>query len=98
MKYNVHVFAVVRVKVAGVEADSQTEAIEKARACVDWYGTFENISVRGKHVPGVHIDATEFAEEFSHYLVDEQDDPEYNNSQWFDSAPALVAKHARLRD
>ena len=35
MKYDVHIFAVARVKVAGIAAQSQAEAIVKAEDSVD---------------------------------------------------------------
>ena len=42
MKYDVHIFAVARVKVAGIAAQSQAEAIVKAEDSVDLYHLFDN--------------------------------------------------------
>lgn len=92
MKHDVHVFAIVRVKIENVEAESQTEAIDKAEKAVDfhrllhqsdrslaaysrdWYGT-----------SGIAVTCVEFAEECSHYLVDEAGDEEYARSKWYQS-------------
>jgi hypothetical protein len=82
MKYDVHVFATIRVKVSDVEAESQEEAIKKAEDSIDFYDLL--LDVKGKD--------TEFAEEIGYYLVDEhgdraedkENDEEnaYVNSRW----------------
>ena len=79
MKYNVHLYAVVRVKVPDVEAESQKEAIEKAEAQVDLYSTFdwEGLPINGGIV------AFDYAEEIAYYLVDEHGDEEYLDSKWW---------------
>ena len=43
MKYDVHIFALVRVKVAGVEADSQMNAIEAAEETLDMETLFASV-------------------------------------------------------
>jgi hypothetical protein len=66
-KYNVHIFAVYRVKITDVEATCQTEAIAAAM----------------KQFDPDHPKDPEFAEEVSHYLVDEQGDTEFENSCFY---------------
>ena len=83
-KYHVHCFAVVRVRVPNVRAMSQQQAIELATKSVNWHrvlGDGYNIPP----TPGEPVSDQEFAEEFSHFLVDEADDPEYEQSRWYNS-------------
>ena len=83
-EHDVHIFAIVRVKVPGVKAKSQIQAIEEARGRVDFYRLFELCAQPG-------TECVEFAEEFSHYLVDEEDDLEYNATRWYkDGADGIV--------
>lgn len=72
----VHIFAVVRVKVAGIDANSQTEAIVKTEDSVDLYRLFENRSAFG-------VETTEFADEISFYRVDEVGDSTYERSCYY---------------
>jgi hypothetical protein len=83
MKYNVHLFAVVRVKAVDIEAESQTEAIQKGRehilkACGD---DLRGVLYENPGIPG--IEHAEFNEEFDGYLVDEQGDDGYNRSRYY---------------
>jgi hypothetical protein len=78
MKYDVHIFAVVRVKIAGVDAESQTEAIVNAEDSVDLYRLFENPGAFG-------VEATDFADEITHYLVDEVGDSTYERSRFYEA-------------
>ena len=80
MKYDVHIFAVVRVKVEDVEADSQEEACKKAEQKTDLYRLFESFS------PACRCDM-EYAEEIQHFLVDEVGDTEYDNSRRYEYSP-----------
>ena len=73
MKYNVHIFTVVRVKVTDVEAESQAEAMKKAEEQIDFNAMFKDIT---------NVE-TEWGEEHSHVLVDEVNDEEYENSKWY---------------
>ena len=97
MKHNVHVFAVVRVKVEGIEAESHDDAVKKAMEQFhDLYDLFDTQNFR--HLPEGVTDV-EFGEEFSHFLVDEVDlsrrsngqtgaeaeDPEFERSTWHDA-------------
>lgn len=94
MKHDVHVFVVVRVKCAGIEAESHDEAAKKAMERFhDLYGLFETANFR--HLPEGVTDV-EFGEEFSHFLVDREDDPEHEWSTWHnaqgDLEPFLVER------
>ncbi len=79
--YDVHIYAVVRVKAPNVEAVSQEEAIRNAD--VDLYGLFDN------HAKPGEIE-TEYAEEQAYYLVDEAGDEEHERSRWHDGEFRIV--------
>ena len=91
MIFDVHLFAVVRVKVTGVEADSASEAAAKADKSVEPCAIFDealnaaSADVVGwrDRLPGAKIEYVEFADEIVDYLVDEQGDEEFLNSRWF---------------
>ena len=83
MKYDVHIFAIVRVKVAGISAESQAEAIEKAEDSVDLYRLFDNPGAFG-------VEATEFADGISHYLVDEVGASTYKRSRFYEADGTTV--------
>lgn len=68
--YDVHIFAVVRVKVSGIRAHTQKNALADAEQAVDFDQLF-------------NTERAEYAEEISHYLVDVAGDAEYEESQWF---------------
>lgn len=74
MKYDVHLFPIVRVKVHGVEAGSQEEAIKKAEESTDFDDLFNK-------APDI-----EYAEEVAYYLIDEVGDEEYERTRWHDGA------------
>jgi hypothetical protein len=74
VKYDVHLFPIVRVKVHGVEAGSQEEAIKKAEESTD----FDNLFNKAPDI--------EYAEEVAYYLVDEVGDEEYERTRWHDGA------------
>ena len=69
MKYNVHIFAVVRISVPSVEADSQEDACRKAVANTNLYDA-------------VKWADTEYAEDVIEYSVDVEGDMEYQHSRW----------------
>jgi len=73
MKYDVHLFTVVRVKVCNVEADSHVEAAKKAAEQTDMYSLFSGSS------NGI---TTEWGEEHSHALVDVVGDTDFAHSKW----------------
>jgi hypothetical protein len=79
MQYDVHIFAVVRVKVCGVEAKSQVDAIKKAEADVNLSEAFLNTPLRSSHPV-----ETEFAEEIQSFLVDVVGDDDYSETCAFD--------------
>lgn len=81
MKYNVHLYALVRVKVNGIEAESQTEAIDKAEGLINFNDLFDDD--HPSYARGV-VDHIEYAEEIPHALVDEDGDRDYENSQLYD--------------
>ena len=70
MKYDAHIYATVRVKVCGVEANSQKEAIKKAENQTDLYETL-----------GESGHGTDYAEEITGFLVDEEGDTEYQRTR-----------------
>lgn len=83
-QYDVHLFAVVRRKVAGIDATSHREAIEATLVKTDLYACFDGTEA-------------EYAEELSHFLVDVVGDDEYAQSQWYYSQDApLMSNLARL--
>ena len=70
-QFDVHLFAVVRVKIPNVVASSHREAIAWAvEHSGDLYERFVSAD-------------SDFAEEFSHFLVDVVGDQQYEQSQWF---------------
>ena len=84
--YDVHLFPVVRLKVPNVEAPSHREAITQARCQIA-----EDLTQRFPDDDG------EYAEEFSHYLVEVVGDEERLQSQSFYSQDEpLVANLRRL--
>ena len=83
MKHDVHLFCLVRVKCADIEAESHDAAAKKAmEEFHDLYGLFETANFR--QLPDGMTDV-EFGEEFSHSLVDEVDDTEHGRSTWHDA-------------
>jgi hypothetical protein len=76
-KYNVTLQAAVNVRVPGVEANTQQEAVEAALDRTDLYGLLE------RRQPTPKIDFTEYAEEVREVLVDEVGDEECDKSRWF---------------
>jgi len=88
MKYDVHLFTVVRVKVCGVEADSHSEAAKKADEQVDMNALFNDTN---QNV------TTEWAEEHSHALVDVVGDKEYSKSRWLSKDLSRPLRYNRSR-
>ena len=84
--YNVHIYAVVRIKVMGVEASGMEQATEKAENYADLHRLFNrNHCHNGDEVecnlPDMHIEHCEFAEDIVDFLVDEQGDTEFTHSR-----------------
>ncbi len=89
--YDVHLFAVVRFQVPSIVAESPQAAVGAARdhpAVGRWLRRLDNPQGIG-----------EFADEFSHYLVDVADDPDLEQSRWFHSAesPLLQIPQSLVR-
>jgi hypothetical protein len=83
--FDVHLFAVVRLKVSGVPAPTMTDAIPAALERIpapSLYGRFSSPD-------------TEYAEEISHYLVDVVGDTEFAQSRFFDSAEDPLVQFVR---
>ncbi len=72
-KFNVHLFAIMRMPVPNVTAVSHAAAIEAARDSREL----------DDHLDRCQRGGVEFAEEFSHFLVDVVGDDEYHHTQWF---------------
>ena len=79
-QHHVHIFVIVRLKTGPVEAETHEGAIEKAKEVFDdLYGLFEPANIR--RLPP-DLGTIEFGEEFSHFLVDEAGDDEFEKSTW----------------
>lgn len=78
MKYDVHLYTVVRVKCSGIEADSYKDAIERAEkdfCCYDSSYHLQQCLASGD---------AEYAEEIVGALVDVVGDESYNQTAYFD--------------
>jgi hypothetical protein len=83
MNLDVHIFAVVRLKCAGIEAESHEAGVRKAKECFDdLYRLFDTDNIRT--LPAGIADV-EFAEEFSHFLVDDAGADNHDGSTWHDA-------------
>ena len=71
MKYKVWASPIVRVAIE-VEANSHREAMEKVDAETDFHALLDR-------------DGVEWAEALDGFHVDEENDPEYERSCWYDS-------------
>ena len=74
---DVHVYAVIRIKVPGIMADSDDEAIDKALERFDVSRMLNQISVPSK------VEHVEDGEENVRYLVDNAADIEYEHSTYY---------------
>lgn len=79
--YNVHVYAIVRVKVVGIEADDMRAAVNMAIDGTNFYSLL-NSDIEQEALAGT-VEHVEFAEEFSHFLVDVEGDEDFEESEWF---------------
>ena len=79
MKYNVHMYTVVRVKILDVEANSQEEAIKRVRDHVNL-----NDLLNRSH-PLSNVEHVEFVDEITGYLVDEQGDQKHERSRFYEA-------------
>jgi hypothetical protein len=83
--FDVHLFAVVRLKVSGVSALSMTDAIPAALERIPAPSLYDRFTSPD----------TEYAEEISHYLVDVAGDTEYQQSRFFHSAEDPLVQFVR---
>jgi len=74
-KYDVHLFAVLRFTLRGVEAESMEEACKKAEKVVN------NEAVKNAMCGGSEFEA-DFADEVIEALVDVHGDEQYEHSTW----------------
>jgi len=79
MKYNVHVYVTVRVKIIDVEANSPEEAIKRVPDHVDL-----NDLMNRSH-PLSNVEHVEFVDEITGYLVDEQSDQKHERSRFYEA-------------
>lgn len=99
MRYNVHIFAVVRVKVSDVEARSHADAVGKAEQRADLYRLFDS-AYMSYHVSLCGASEAEFADELSGrmaYLVDEAGDSGWSRSRCFDGNRKQIPVRPGLR-
>lgn len=68
MKYDVHIYAVYRVKIEGVEADSQLDAVREAEILFCQYP---------HRYPAI------YTEDYEEALVDEHGDDEFSHSTYY---------------
>lgn len=90
MKYNVHIYAVVRIKYVNVEAGTMEDAIKNALDMADLERDWRTASP----------DYAEFADDVTGYLVDEVGDDEFEHTVAFDQnmipyKPEEVSGHKR---
>lgn len=76
MKHTVFIYAIVVVKVPNIEAESQLEAMKKADL-IDL--NFLSDTDHPKDVEYV-----EYADDIDGFLVDEDNDPGFEKSTWYD--------------
>ena len=76
MKYKVWAFPIVRVSIE-VEAESHLQAMQKVDAETDFHALLDRHGV-------------EWAEALDGFHVDEENDPEYERSCWYDSRYCLI--------
>ncbi len=88
MKYNVSIFAIVRVKVVDVEADNQKGAIEEAEKSIDLYSMFVRIG-------DDKVEYVEYADDIDGFVVDEVGDEEYAKSGHYDKHGELLSTEGR---
>lgn len=100
MKYDLHIYAVVRVRVDGIEAHSQQEVIRKAytinlERIINRYNN-THADLRDFHTYPLpnNVAYVEFGDEIQGFLVDEAGDADYSNSTVYDRSGAPLKKHS----
>jgi len=79
-EYSVLIKAEVNVRLPGIQAGSQKEAIEKVQAAVDLHRVFDWANLKAV-APMVQY--VEYGDYNTGYLVDEAGDEDYENSGWY---------------
>lgn len=87
MKHDVHVFAILHVKVVDIEADSHAQAIEAAN---DYIGRHQHLFDRTQPTPGIGYTELADGEKPVYYLVDQADDAENTQSRFYASDGTTV--------
>lgn len=86
MPYDVHVFYLYRLLGKGIQTSDPLRAMELARQYIDPYAIVTGDGT--KQARKAHADQFEYAEEISHYLVDELGaDGKRTGSNWFIEGP-----------
>jgi hypothetical protein len=97
-QYNVHIYAVTRVKVCNVSAKSQEEAIEWAEQNTPLHTL---LNLRGIEIPtdsNSYVDHAEFSEEIVGFLVDEIADPHFLNSRQYNANGKLISTEGTTKN
>lgn len=81
-RHDVHILAVTRVKVRGVEAETDKAAIHKAMKSVDLHDLLSRSEVGHGRLPA-HVEDIEWNEEVVGYLVDHEGDEEFETSTYY---------------
>ena len=89
-KYHVHCYAIVRVRVANVEAETPQQAIEQAVEAIDWHRTFPERNYPDSDSKPLCITDMSFAEGFDGYLVDVDGDKDCEQSKYYADDPRVV--------
>ncbi len=79
MKYSVLIKAILNVRVDDIEADSQIQAIHRAQEINLHTLIDKDGPVQSSRRP---IRYLEYSDENAEYLVDEENDPEFEKSRW----------------
>lgn len=85
--FDVHLYAIVRRTIAKIAADSPAAAVAQAQqhpSVAAWLRRLDDPQGAG-----------EFAEEFSHYLVDVVGDDDFEQSRWFHAAESPLLEILR---
>ena len=85
-RYHVHANAIVRVRVANVDADTMEEALEKTSDWGFYSRLFDQRDMNFRAAPNTPMLVTdiEFLEEFESFLVDVDSDEEHSQSVRYD--------------
>jgi len=87
MKFNVHVFTIVRVKVKNIVARSRKAAVNKALNQTDFYELFQ-----------INRPDFQWSEEHSHYLVDPivKGVEDFDHSEWLGTDCEPMINHSEI--